>query len=76
MECLAKMLSKDQIEFHPVNQHIRCMAHVINLCVQDFLKEQKGQPTHDDELELTEGEEEANQSGTIISKVSLFIKIF
>jgi hypothetical protein len=38
MARLSRLLEEDGITWDPQISHVRCMAHVINLCVQSFLK--------------------------------------
>ena len=43
------LMDQDVIEFDARNQHFRCIAHIENLAVQDFLKELRFQ--NDDNIE-------------------------
>ena len=76
------LMDQDGIEFDAENQHFRCIAHIENLAVQDFLKELRLQ--NDDEIEpdyeIEEDEiivEEAeNKNHSPIGKLKkLFIKL-
>lgn len=35
---LAKLMSAENINFDPTNQHFRCFAHIINLAINDMLR--------------------------------------
>jgi len=38
IQILAKKLEEEGIKFDPNNQWVKCLAHIINLSVQDALK--------------------------------------
>jgi hypothetical protein len=61
-----------KIDFDHENQHVRCMAHIINLSVQSLLYELKGLPIHNSEMELIDPSEE----GRTIRKVIIFFLFF
>ncbi|KAL7303447.1 hypothetical protein TKK_0004629 [Trichogramma kaykai] len=63
---LSKILKNDKIDFDPDDQHFRCLAHVLNLSVQDILKLMEvecydGENCSDEEEEEEEEEEEKEE---------------
>ncbi|XP_058803449.1 uncharacterized protein LOC131671209 [Phymastichus coffea] len=54
---LGQLLRDDDIDFDIQDQHFRCLAHVLNLSVQDILKLMKiSSENVDDSIEYSEGE--------------------
>jgi hypothetical protein len=70
---LEEYLSDEGIDFNSEHNHIRCLAHVINLSVQSLLSELKAEPTHNNEQELLNKEE---KTSNVVSKVSFFYFIY
>lgn len=67
MKKLEEYLSDEGIDFNSEHNHIRCLAHVINLSVQSLLSELRAEPTHNNEQELLNKEE---KTSNVVSKVS------
>jgi len=67
MQALEDTCKNENIEFDKYDQHVRCIAHVLNLAVQDALVTLKAGEANEDELS-----EEQNIVGAdeIIPKVS------
>jgi len=65
MSFLEKICTDRNIEFTPQNNHIRCLAHIINLAAQDALSTLKVKYV-DNENELLNNEEMSE----VIPKVS------
>jgi hypothetical protein len=68
----------------PAKHHIRCLNHVINLAVQDFLKSIKGLAPLDEELERNKGNDDSDDDvhndveegfGTVIHKIRTITKV-
>jgi hypothetical protein len=68
MKYLEKICQKKSISFNAIGSHCRCLAHVINLVVQDILKHIKAgeAQTEDDILENID-----TTAGEVIPKVGL-----
>lgn len=41
MQALSSELANENIEFNNIDQHVRCLAHIINLSAQEALKSLK-----------------------------------
>jgi hypothetical protein len=52
MLCLEEICEKENIEFNRRENHIRCIAHIINLAVQDALKMLKTGNINENDVEL------------------------
>jgi hypothetical protein len=73
---LSDFLSKKNIVFDPSNQHVRCLAHIINLAAKKTLENlYESYSDNFDEIEesqeIDEAEEESDEALNIIYKVSL-----
>ena len=66
IQILAKKLEEEGIKFDPNNQWVKCLAHIINLSVQDALK-------RFEEKEDIINEDDDNISGSI-AKVYIYKK--
>jgi hypothetical protein len=51
-------MKKEKLEFDPESQHIRCIAHVLNLSVQDFLTSLQDRIRFERELLLSKNSQE------------------
>ena len=52
MCCLEEICKEENIEFNRRENHIRCIAHIINLAVQDALKMLKTGNVAEEDVEL------------------------
>ncbi len=68
MKYLEKTCQDKNISFDAINNHCRCIAHIMNLAVQDILKQIKAgeAETEDTILDMT------INAGDIIPKVTIF----
>ncbi|CAB0030851.1 unnamed protein product [Trichogramma brassicae] len=71
---LSKILEKDDADFDREDQHFRCLAHVLNLGVQDILKlmEFSGVDSEDDDYDSDDyqrGNQEANTITNVVNKI-------
>ncbi len=68
MKYLEKTCQDKNISFDAINNHCRCIAHIMNLAVQDILKQIKAgeAETEDIILDMT------INAGDIIPKVTIF----
>lgn len=63
----------EEISFDAKNQRVRCLAHIINLAVQDILKTLKEEAPND-EIEILE-KNTTNAMG-VVSKVKIYYKLY
>jgi hypothetical protein len=68
IQILAKKLEEEGIKFDPNNQWVRCLAHIINLSVQDALKRF--------EVTLEKEDNEDDDISGSIAKVYIYKKKF
>jgi len=69
MQALESTCKSESIEFDKYDQHVRCIAHVLNLAVQEALVTLKaGEAT--DEDELLQEEQDTQRICNIIPKVN------
>ena len=72
MICLKNICEQENIEFNSRENHIRCVAHIINLAIQDALKMLKTGNINEQDFKL-------NESNALISdlipKVSSYLYI-
>ena len=54
MRALSKLLQSQEIKFNPQKRHIRCINHVINLVVCDFVKNITKEDKEEDNLKILE----------------------
>ena len=70
-------LIKDNIKFDNINQHVRCLAHVINLAAQQILITLKAAVIRNEEDLLNESNEqlrkEVGEVGGLLHKVTDFL---
>lgn len=66
------ILSEQNIDFDVKNQHVRCLAHIINLAVQKFLENLNASGPNDENSVENDIETE-NKLKNIIYKVSLYL---
>ncbi len=69
---LNKISTEQNIEFNPKNQHVRCLAHIINLSVQKFLDNLCASGP-DNENSFENDIETENKLKNMIYKVSLYL---
>ncbi len=63
----------NNIEFDFTNQHIRCLAHIINLAMQQVLKTFNiTTSTSEDEFELLYNNNDNNRETSPLYKVNIF----
>jgi hypothetical protein len=70
---LSIFLLEKNINFNPNNQHVRCLAHIINLAAKKTLEnlyELNDFDEIEENLEIEEAEEESSEPLSIIYKVS------
>jgi len=72
MICLEKICEEENIKFNRHENHIRCIAHVINLAVQDALKMLKTGNINEQDLELNESNAPISD---LVPKVSDYLYI-
>jgi hypothetical protein len=68
MKYLENICQKKSISFNAVNSHCRCLAHVINLAVQDILRQIKADEAQTEDKIL---ENMDTAAGEVIPKVGL-----
>jgi hypothetical protein len=65
------MCKDENIKFDPENQHVRCLAHIINLAVQSILKSLKAEaPNNENEIL-----EEESSSITSVRNLGVVAKV-
>jgi len=69
---LNKISTEQNIKFDPKNQHVRCLAHIINLSVQKFLDNLCASGP-DNENSFENDIETENKLKNMIYKVSLYL---
>lgn len=69
---ISTILSEKNIDFDVKNQHVRCLAHIINLAVQKFLESLNASGPND-ENSLENDVETENKLKNIIYRVSLYL---
>jgi len=73
MICLETICEEENIKFNRRENHIRCVAHIINLAVQDVLKMLKTGNIDEQDLELNESNAPISD---LVPKVSFYSYIF
>ena len=71
---ISTMLCEQIIDFDPSNQHVRCLAHIINLAIQKSLENLHASGP-ENENSLNNDEETENKLKNVIYKVSLYFII-
>jgi hypothetical protein len=64
------------ISFEPQNQHVRCLAHIINLAAKDALEGLNASGLEDDENIIDEREETNESLQNTIYKVNFKLILF
>jgi hypothetical protein len=72
MEHLENICQNKNILFDAVGSHCRCIAYIMNIAVQDILKQIKADEAQTEDF-ILDNIDEAISAGEIIPKVSLFI---
>lgn len=75
LQAVSSDLAKDNIKFDHIDQHVRCLAHVINLAAQETLKSLKAISNISDNEFLDEGinnNSQGGEVGSILHKVNHF----
>jgi hypothetical protein len=73
MICLKNTCEEENIEFNRRENHIRCVAHIINLAVQNALKMLKTGNIDEQDLKLNESNIPISD---LVHKVSFYSYIF
>ena len=74
---MSSELAYENIEFNYKNQHIRCLAHVINLAAQKILITLKATANSDEDVFLNENNKQTiRETGGLIHKVNNFLVLF
>jgi hypothetical protein len=73
MICLKNICEEENIEFNRHKNYICCVAHIINLAIQDALKILKTDNIDEQDLKLNELNA---QISDLVSKVSFYSYIF
>ena len=84
MKNLEKICENEYIPFNAIDSHCRCIAHILNLTVQEILKQIKaGEAQSEDEILKNINTEEITTTaatniviGKVIPKVSLIYTLF
>lgn len=84
-----KLRNELGIYWDPAKHHIRCLNHVINLAVQDFLKSIKGLASLDEQLESDDNDDNSDDDndddahddveedfGSVIHKIRTIAKVY
>lgn len=70
VEELENLLDDEDVLFEPEDKRVRCMAHIINLSVQEALKSLKGVgPEREEEI----FDDNSESSVSVIAKVDLIL---
>ncbi len=70
MKCLENVCQSKSISFDAVDNHCRCMAHIMNLAVQEILKQIKAGEAETEDIIL--GDIDMNiTAGEVIPKVTI-----
>ena len=71
MAAIEKMCRSQNIDFTKKNNHVRCLAHVINLAVQDALKVLKAENAAGEDVIFNEDQDESDDVHEVIPKVGV-----
>jgi len=73
LRAVSSDLATNNIEFDFTNQHVRCLAHIINLAAQQVLKTFNATAsTSEDEFELLYNNNDNNREISPLHKVNIF----
>lgn len=76
MICLENICEEENIEFNRRENHIRCVAHIINLAVQDALKMLKTGNIDEQDLELNESNAQISDLVPKVSFIRTYSRLF
>ena len=65
-------MSKSEHWFYEKNNYVRCLAHVINLAVQDALKVLKAENAAGEDVIFNEDQDESDDVHEVIPKVGVW----
>lgn len=74
MKHLENVCQNESISFDAIDSHCRCIAHIMNIVVQDILKQIKAGEAQTENF-ILDNIDETILAGEIIPKVSLLFKI-
>jgi hypothetical protein len=74
MICLKNICEQENIEFNSRENHIRCVAHIINLAIQDALKMLKTGNINEQDFELNESNAPISDLIPKVSSYSYILK--